>query len=92
MSATAMGTTALVAAALVPVVSLVKRASWSKKQNYLVGMIAAMIAAVVGALADGHVTTWQQALTQVLVGLGTAQTVYTLYFKDTNLDKKLTAK
>lgn len=86
------GTTAIIAAALVPLVSYIKRPTWDSKTNYGVGMAAAMIAAIIGALVDGNVTNVGQALVLIATALGTSQTVYTLYFRDTAVNEKLTGK
>lgn len=92
MSTTAVGTTALVAAALVPLVSLIKRPTWTEKQSFALGMAAAAVAAVVGALVDGHVKNVQQGLTLALTALGTSQSVYMLYFRDTDINDTLSKK
>lgn len=88
--AAVFGTTAAVAAVLVPFVSLIKRPSWSPKVNYAVGMVAALIAAVIGALVDGDVNTWGEGAALVLAALGTSQTVYQLYFVNTDVNNRLT--
>jgi ABC-type branched-subunit amino acid transport system permease subunit len=92
MDSAAVGMTAVIAAGLVPLVSLIKRPTWTTRQSYLVGMIAAIVAAVLGALLDGNVKTWQEGLTLALTALGTSQSVYMLYFRDTDINETLSKK
>lgn len=89
MSSSGVGTTAVVAAILVPIVSLIKNPKWNDKKKYAVGILAAAISAVIGALIDGNVKTWQQAFSLIFTALGTSQTVYMMYFKDTDMNSKL---
>jgi hypothetical protein len=86
----AVGTTALLASVLVPLVSYIKKPTWSDRAKYAIGMVAAVVAAVVGAFADADVNSWQEVLTLVLVALGTSQTIYNMYFRDTSINTKLT--
>lgn len=92
MDGASVGMTAVIAAALVPLVSLVKRPTWTAKQSYVVGMVAAIIAAVAGALLDGGVKNWQEGLALALTALGTSQSVYVLYFRDTDINETLSNK
>jgi hypothetical protein len=91
MDGTALGTAAVVAGLLVPVVSFVKRAQWSSKVNYVIGFVAAFVAAAVGAVVDGNVQNVKEFIPYIGTAFATAQTVYQLYFGGTALDQKLTA-
>lgn len=89
MDASGLGTSAALAVFLVPLVSFVKKPTWSYRVNYLIGMVVALVCAIVGALADGHVNNLSSAVAYFGTALATSQTIYSLYFKDTNLETKL---
>ncbi len=91
MDGNSLGVAAIVAVFLVPVISLIKRPTWSVEAKHLLGMVAAIIAASVGALVDGHVNTIQEFIPYVGTAFTTAQTLYTLYFRDTSVNAKLEA-
>jgi hypothetical protein len=86
-----LGTTALIAMFLVPVVSAVKRPSWSSKVNFAVSMVAAAIAAVAGIAIDNQGKTFRELVPQFSTAFATTQVVYQLYFGDTSLNAKLTS-
>lgn len=88
--AAVLGTTTAVAVALVPIVSLIKNPKWGTKVNYAIGMVAAIVSAIAGAIMDGGVGAPNEWAARVLVALGASQTVYMLYFRDTDLNEKLT--
>lgn len=90
--ATGAGTAALLAVFLVPFVSLIKRPTWGTKANYAVAMAAALVCAIAGAAVDGQVTSWSTLIANLGVALGTSQTIYMLYFADTNAETVLAAK
>lgn len=90
MNDVSAGTTALIAVGLVPLVSLIKRPSWSARVNYAVGMVASIIAATVGTVLDSSNLTARDWVTNIFVGLGSAQTVYMLYFRETGVNDDLT--
>ncbi len=85
-----LGTTAIIAMVLVPIVSLIKRPSWPSKVNFVLGMVAAAIAAIVGTLIDNQGKSWRELIPQAGVAFTTAQVVYQLYFSGTSLNAKLT--
>lgn len=84
-----LGVSAIIAIALIPVVSLIKRPEWGSRVNYLIGIIAAAIAAVGGAVVDGGKTTWQEWVVSIFTALGASQTIYMTYFQNTNINDKL---
>lgn len=86
------GTAAVIAAFLVPLVSLIRKNSWSRQTTYLVGMAAALVSAFAGALVDGNISSGQEFVATFAVSLATSQTLYNLYFKNTELNATLTAK
>ncbi len=86
-----LGTSALIAVLLVPVVSLVKRPTWRKEVNYVVGMVAALISAFIGGLIDGEFTSVGFAA-YLASAIAASQTIYTLYFGNTDLENKLAEK
>lgn len=85
-----LGTTAVIAMFLVPIVSLVKRPNWSTKVNYVLGMVAALIAAIAGMIVDNHGKTWRELIPQFGVAFSTSQVVYNMYFANTTVNAKLT--
>lgn len=90
MDGTALGTAAVVATMLIPVVSYIKARTWPSEIRYLVGLLAAFIAAFVGAVADGHVHNVKEFIPYLGTSFITAQTVYQMYFSKTELNAKLT--
>lgn len=85
-----LGTSAVIATALIPIVSLVKNPSWGRKAKYTLGMVAAFIAAVLGAVVDGGLEGgWQEIVARLAASLATASTIYNLYFENTTLNDKL---
>jgi peptidoglycan/LPS O-acetylase OafA/YrhL len=89
MDGSVIGTTAIIASFLVPVVSYLKRKGWTDRQKYLLSLVAAFVAALAGALVDGHVNNWREAVPLVGTALATSQTVYALYFRNTEINQKL---
>lgn len=89
MDGNSLGTAAIVAVFLVPIVSLIKRPTWRLEAKHLLGLGAALVAAIVGALVDGHVNTLQEFIPLVGTAFMTSQSLYALYFNDTKLNEKL---
>jgi hypothetical protein len=89
MDNASLGTAAMLAVFLMPLVSLIKKPSWSPKTTYLLGMAAAIVCAVVGAVVDGDVKSPQEFVAYFGVALATSQSLYTLYFRDTELQSTL---
>ena len=92
MDGSGLGTAAALAVILMPVVSLIKRPSWPDQAKYLLGMAAALICAIAGALVDGQVKSPSEFVAYLGVSLATSQTLYTMYFKDTDMQKNLAEK
>lgn len=84
-----LGTAAALAVFLMPLVSFVKKPNWSRQTKYLLGMAVALVCAAVGAVVDGNVKTWSEGVAYFTVALATSQTLYNLYFKDTDLETRL---
>lgn len=91
MDGNALGTAAVVAAFLMPIISLIKKPTWSIEAKHILGMAAALIAAVVGAVVDGHVNTVQEFIPLFGTSFVSAQTLYTLYFSKTQMNATLGA-
>lgn len=89
MDGTGAGSAVLIATILMPVISMVKKPSWDTKSKYLIGMAAALFAAICGAVVDGEVKNLGELGTYFAVALGYSQTLYNLYFKDTETQQKL---
>jgi hypothetical protein len=89
MDSGGLGTAAMLAVFLMPVVSLIKKPTWSRQVKYLVGMVAALICALAGTVIDGNVKSWGEFLAYFSVSLATSQTLYQMYFKDTEIEEKL---
>lgn len=85
----ALGAAAVVAAFLVPVVSLIKRPTWSDKTKYALGMVAALVSAIVGAVIDGNVKNLAEGLAYFGTALATSNALYTLFFRDTAINQAL---
>jgi len=92
MDAGDLGTTAAIAAFLVPIVSWIKRPTWGSKANAVLAMVAALVAAIAGAVVDGKLTWSSEFISQIGVAFATSQVVYQLYFKETGLNTTLTNK
>lgn len=88
----AVGTAAILAIMLMPLVSLLKKPTWSRQAKYLLGMAAALVCAIAGAFVDGHVKSAGEFVAYLGVSLATSQTIYNLYFKDTEVQQELAAK
>jgi hypothetical protein len=89
MDATALGTAAAIAMILVPVVSLIKRPTWSPQAKYLLGMAAAFVAAVAGAFVDGNFSNVQDFAAYFGTALASSQTLYTLHFENSKLEAEV---
>lgn len=89
MDGAGLGTATSLAVFLVPVVSMIKKPTWSRQAKYLVGMLAALLCAVVGSLVDGEVKSLSEGVAYFGTALAASQTLYNLYFKDTELETKL---
>lgn len=90
IDAGSLGTAAVIATALIPVVSLVKNPLWSRKAKHALGLAAAFIAAVLGAVIDGGFEGgWQAIAVRLATAFAASSTIYNLFFEDTNLNDKL---
>lgn len=85
-----LGTTAVIATALVPVVSLVKQAHFPDKVNFIIAIVASVIAAAAGTIVDSHPQTWRDVVPRIGTAFTVGQLVYQLYFKNTTINDKLT--
>lgn len=92
MDSTALGTAAVIAAVLVPLVSLIKKPSWSTEAKHMLGLGSALVAAIAGAVVDGHVNSVNELIPYLTTAFTTAQTLYVLYFSKTDLNTKLENK
>ena len=84
-----LGSAALVATFLVPLVSLIKQPNWRHEAKYLLGLFAALIAAFAGALIDGNITNVSEVIAYFGTAFASAQSLYNLHFTKTNLEAKL---
>lgn len=84
-----LGTSAVLALFLVPIVSMIKRPTWSKQAKYLLGMLASLICAAVGALIDGDVKSVSEFVAYAATALAVSQTIYTMYFENSDLEERL---
>jgi hypothetical protein len=89
MDGAALGTAALLSVFLMPIVSLIKKPTWRHEAKYLLGMAAALLAAIVGAFVDGSVKSVAEFVPYFGTALASAQTLYNLYFGNTEANKKL---
>lgn len=92
MDAGGLGTAALVATLLLPLVSLIKQPTWSANAKQALGLAAALVAAVIGALVDGNVNTWQEGIALLGTARLVADTVYAQFFRETQFNETLTEK
>lgn len=90
MDYTALGTTGIIAIMMIPLVSIIKRPSWGTKINYLIGMGAALVAALIGGVVDGKIKKPSEALAYIGTAYASSQMVYNLVFKDTQVNADLT--
>ena len=88
-----LGTAALVATFLMPVVSLIKKDSWSAQARQLLGLSAALVAAVVAGQIDGSLSlnNWESVVAYFATARVVSETLYAQYFGGTELNAKLTA-
>lgn len=86
---TALGSAALVATFLVPLLSFIKRPSWSSEAKQALALAGALVAALVGAVVDGSINNATELIAYFGTASVTAQTLYGMYFKKTALEKKL---
>lgn len=89
MDGNSIGTAAAVAAFLLPIVSLIKRPEWKTETKHMLGLLSAIIAALVGAVVDGHVNSVQEFIPLLGTSFVTAQTLYVLYFSKLDINAKL---
>ena len=89
MDGAALGTSAALALFFVPIVSFIKKPTWSHQAKYLLGMVAALICAVVGAFSDGDVKNVGDFMAYFGTAVTSSQVLYNLYFKDTDLNASL---
>lgn len=90
IDAGSLGTSAVIATALIPVVSLIKNPTWGRQAKYALGMVAAVVAALLGAVIDGGLDGgWQAIGVRIATALATSSTIYNLYFENTNLNDRL---
>lgn len=92
MDGEALGVSTALAAFLVPMVSLIKRPYWPRQAKYALGMAAAFVCAIAGALVDGNVKTPSEFGAYAATALATSQTIYALYFADTALEERLSGE
>ena len=86
---TTMGTVALIATFLVPLVSLIKKPTWSRQAKYALGLAAALLSTIIGAVINGDIGSVSEFVAYLSTGLASAQTVYNLYFVDTDVNESL---
>lgn len=91
MDAQALGTAATIALILVPVISLVKRDSWSTQVRQTVAIAAALVAAIGGAIVDGNISNLGEFVAYLGTARLVAETLYTQYFGGTTLNARLEA-
>ena len=84
------GTVAVIGMILVPIVSLIKQPSWSPKINHMLGIVASIVATVVGTLIDNSGMGWKELLPRFTTAFATSQVIYNLYFGDTKMNETLT--
>lgn len=84
-----LGTAAIIATFLVPMLSFIKKPEWSHQAKYLLGMVGALVAASVGAVVDGDVTNVAEFVPYFGTAFASAQTLYNLYFTNTKTEEKL---
>lgn len=85
----ALGAAAGLAILLMPFVSLIKKSSWSTQAKQALGLIAAFIAAIGGAVIDGNVDTLAEGIAYLATARVVAETLYTQYFGGTSLNSRL---
>ena len=90
MDVTALGTAGVIAVLLVPVVSRLKNKNWSSEVKHAFSMVAAIVAAFIAALIDGHVNSVKEALPLFFSSFTSSNVVYTQFFSRTNLNERLT--
>lgn len=90
MDTVALGTAAAVAVLLVPLVSLIKKDSWSSQAKYALGLAASLVAAMVGGLIDGDINSLKEGFSYIGTAFLSAQTIYSLFFKGSSIDNTLT--
>lgn len=88
-----LGTAALVATFLIPIVSLIKKDHWRDEVKQLLGLGAALVAAVVAGVVDGEleVDNWESIFAYFATARVVAETLYTQYFRNTEANTKLEA-
>lgn len=88
-----LGTAALVAMFLVPIVSLIKRDNWSDQVKQLLGLGAALVAAVIAGAVDGTLSfdSWESIVAYFGTARLVAETLYSQYFRNTALNTRLEA-
>jgi hypothetical protein len=93
METEALGTAALVATFLIPIVSLIKQDTWRPEFRQLLGLAAALVAAIVAGLVDGELKldNWETIFAYFATARVVAETIYTQYFKNTEVNEKLEA-
>lgn len=91
MELEAMGTATAIAVILVPFVSLIKRDTWSDKAKQALGLGAAFVAAIIGAVVDGNVNNLGEFIAYLGVARLVAETLYTQHFSGTALNSRLEA-
>jgi hypothetical protein len=93
METEALGTAALVATFLIPIVSLIKQDSWRPEARQLLGLVAAFVAAIVAGLVDGDLKldNWEAIFAYFATARVVAETVYAQYFNKTEANAKLEA-
>lgn len=93
MDAGSLGTAALVATFLIPIVSLIKKDTWRDEFKQLIGLAAAFVAAVVAGAIDGQLSfdSWESIFAYFATARVVAETLYTQYFRSSGLNARLEA-
>lgn len=91
MDTQSLGTAAAIAMVLVPIISLIKRDTWSTQVRQIVALAAALVAAIGGALVDGNISNVGEFVAYLGTARLVAETLYTQYFGDTPLNARLEA-
>jgi hypothetical protein len=89
MDGTNLGTSAVIATLLVPVISLVKRPSWNPKAVHALSLVAALLAAVIGTVVDNKPANKAEFIASLGTAFTASQVVYAQFFSGTSMNEKL---